>query len=214
MSSSPSQRAGASGASTAPVRRADDFRPAGLIRALSPRHFHTDSLPFRGGDDRGAFWELTVDLAFDESIPSMSEGMRSGFDLLWRHAAAGYPVRGYEPNAQPTLEKIRGNWTLCPEPGQSDIDEHRGIGPHHRDCGKLFRVRLADPASAIRARTITTSPSSSVGTAPIRAMSHMHSADGVRGFALAYPIEGGGMQMVIASWIGWDGLFFAAARKR
>ena len=208
-----------------------DFRPAGLISAYRP----VTSTPTRyfseEGGDRGArhaSFHVTVDLAFDETIPSMSGKVLRGETVVFgaspphtivsdiaSFGVTGGPMpgTGYEPNAQPTLEKIRGNWTLLPNEGSPismNIEASGLITGTAGNCSVYAsQIRPGDSGKNYYDVTLQFRRNGSYSCDEPYAF-----ADGVRGFALAYPVVGGGMQMVIASLIGWDGQFFAAARKR
>jgi len=123
-----------------------EFRPLGLLRGWQPTTSTSTRYVSTDGDMTapGSWRPTKVDLSFDASIPSMSGSVTA--DLASFSIGGGrMPGQGYDPNAQPTLDEIVGNWTLVPNSGRPYFDERRRIRRHYGNCGRLFDPRIVDP---------------------------------------------------------------------
>ncbi len=175
-----------------------DFRVAGLFTGWS------STWP------AARFISEGIDLALDSSIPSMSGSVTTTTGS--RSVAGGVmPGIGYDPNAPASLNTIIGHWDLTTSEGPPlSID----IGADGVVTGGSGACRLHDSAVG---------PSKSgknIFAISLRfqnggfACPSFAGSDGVYGFALAYGLTGGGTQLVIGAWNGWDPVYLAAAGKR
>jgi hypothetical protein len=187
---------------------ANEFKVAGLLSVWGSST--STATQYRSDDavDWGAAL-VQIELSLDPAIPMMAGVVTSDIDT--RTIAGGaLPASGYQLAVPPRLETVRGHWDLTTSQGrQLSID----IAADGAISGTSGQCVLRD--SAIK-------PSVSGNNVFALAMSfggqnctEPHAgSDGVYGFALAYAPIGGGLQLVIGAWNGWDPVYLAAAGKR
>ena len=191
-----------------------EFRPLGLLRGWQPTTSTSTRYVSTDGDMTapGSWRPTKVDLSFDASIPSMSGSVTANL-ASFNIGGGRMPGQGYDPNAQPTLDKIVGNWTLVANSGSPismNVDASGGITGTAGACSiHASSIRAGDSGKNYYDVTLQFRRDT-----PLTCMEPYAFFDGVRGFALAYLSRDGGMQLTVASQIGWDGQFFAAAKRR
>ena len=131
-----------------------------------------------------------------------------------RSVAGGViPGIGYDPNTPASLKTISGHWDLTTSEGPPlsiDIDANGVVTGGSGAC-RLYDSAVGPSKSGrnVFAISFRFADGKNACGGPSFAGS-----DGVYGFALAYVLAGGGTQLVIGAWNGWDPVYLAAAGKR
>lgn len=184
-----------------------EFEPAGLLVSLNAAGASDTLHRSAGAFDWGQQQTVSIELTLDPAIPSMS-GTVTASGTARAISGGALPAVGYRIADAARLEAIAGRWTLKASTGELialDIDAEgriRGVGePCRVDDG---RVRPTVSGRNVYALFVQISGCN----APFAG------SDGVYGFAVAYQSAGGGQQLVVGGWNGWDPVYLAAAGKR
>jgi len=196
---------------------ANDFKVAGLLTGdynstSTTTRYRSDGVDWGATGTAWGLWQsVQLELSLDPTTPTMSGTVTSAIGA--RTIAGGaLPADRYQLAAPATLDPVRGHWDLTTSQGRQlsiDIAADGVISGTSGQCA----VRGAIKPSVSGHNVFALAMSFQAGAYSCDSEPHAGS-DGVYGFALAYAPIGGGLQLVIGAWNGWDPIHLAAAGKR
>jgi hypothetical protein len=188
-----------------------DFKVNGLLTSLfdvgiPDPHAHWAA----SGADWGRPGEwgqpVRIDAHFDAAASEASGTVASAADTRTL-VEQGLARTGYRSDDAATIAAVRGRWNLVTSRGSAlsmDIADDGSISGMLGRC-YLKNSAIKPSASGKNIYAVALSPG---------ACGDVVYGDPVHGFAVVYPSLGGGAQMVIGAWNGWDPVHLAAAGKR
>ena len=122
------------------------------------------------------------------------------------------PGKGYDVNAAASLSTVTGPWTMRPSIGTPfgiDIDATGIIVGGTAACSVQGEIRPGNASKNYFSVALRYAARASMACED-RYTAYFEFS----GFALAYPLEGGGTQLVLMTWDVWDGFALLASGKR
>ena len=185
-----------------------DFRPVGMILSSTPAESTATRLVAPGLDLAPiSSSRFSINLAFDPTVPSMNGTVGS------KSVAGGMPPgKGNDVNAAASLSTVTGPWTMRPSIGSPfviDIDATGIFAGGTAECLVQGEIRPGNASKNYFAVALRYAARASMACEE----RYTHYSE-FSGFALAYPLEGGGTQLVLMTWDVWDGFALLASGKR